>query len=90
MILIPYGSEINAGKIFILKIFINCDSIYKYNMLHFLERFSLSVGYVDSMGRFVTEIEPDPCRKSDRESRLSRAVKRLVHIEQDKVSYKQY
>ena len=43
------------------------------------------MGYVDNLGRFVTEIEPDPCRKSDKESRLSRAVKKLVHIEQDKV-----
>lgn len=50
--------------------------------------FSLSVGYVDNLGRFVTEIEPDPSRKNDKESRLSRAVKKLVHIEQDKVRRK--
>ena len=48
------------------------------------------MGYVDNLGRFVTEIEPDPWRKSEKESRLSRAVKRLVHIEQDKVSEKIY
>ena len=24
---------------------------------------SLSVGYIDNLGRFVTEIEPDPQRK---------------------------
>lgn len=46
------------------------------------------MGYVDNLGRFVTEIEPDPCRKNDKESRLSRAVKRLVHIEQDEVNLK--
>lgn len=44
------------------------------------------MGYVDNMGRFVTEIEPDPYRKNDKEWRLSRAVKKLVHIEQDEVS----
>ncbi|KAJ8681225.1 hypothetical protein QAD02_017012 [Eretmocerus hayati] len=54
------------------------DSLWKRN------KSSLSVGYVDNLGRFVTEIEPDPCRKNERESRLSRAVKRLVHLEQDK------
>lgn len=43
----------------------------------------MSVGYVDSMGRFITEIESH--RKNERESRLSRAVKRLVNMEQDKV-----
>lgn len=41
---------------------------------------------MDNLGRFVTEIEPDPFRKNDKESKLSRAVKKLVHIEQDKVS----
>lgn len=44
---------------------------------------SLSVGYVDSMGRFITEIESH--RKNEKESRLSRAVRRLVNMEQDKV-----
>ena len=47
--------------------------------------FSLSVGYVDNMGRFFTEIEPDPHRKYEKESRLSRAVRRLVNMDQDKV-----
>lgn len=73
------------------------------------------MGYVDSMGRFVTEIERDPHRKYGKfinlfklstfesiilifltylllnkilflESRLSRAVKRLIHMEEDKVN----
>lgn len=30
--------------------------------IHYLF-FSLSVGYIDDLGRFVTEIEPDPQRK---------------------------
>ncbi|KZC06303.1 A-kinase anchor protein 10, mitochondrial [Dufourea novaeangliae] len=52
------------------------DSLWKRN------KYSLSVGYVDDLGRFITEIEPDPKKKS--ESRLTRAVKRLVNMEQDK------
>ncbi|RLU14859.1 hypothetical protein DMN91_012746 [Ooceraea biroi] len=36
----------------------------------------LSIGYIDNLGRFITEIEPDPHRKY--ESRLTRAVKRLL------------
>ena len=48
--------------------------------------FSLSVGYVDNMGRFITEIEPDPFRRNDKQSRISRAVKKLINIEQDEVS----
>ncbi|XP_003707339.2 A-kinase anchoring protein pkaap [Megachile rotundata] len=52
------------------------DSLWKRN------KYSLSVGYIDELGRFVTEIEPDPQRKY--ESRLTRAVKRLVNMEQDK------
>ncbi|XP_076637637.1 A-kinase anchoring protein pkaap isoform X1 [Colletes latitarsis] len=52
------------------------DSLWRRN------KYSLSVGYIDNLGRFVTEIEPDPQRKS--ESRLTRVVKRLVNMEQDK------
>lgn len=52
------------------------DSLWKRN------KYSLSVGYIDNLGRFITEIEPDPQRKY--ESRLTRAVKRLVNMEQDK------
>ncbi|XP_031843357.1 A-kinase anchoring protein pkaap isoform X2 [Nomia melanderi] len=52
------------------------DSLWKRN------KYSLSVGYIDALGRFITEIEPDPQRKC--ESRLTRAVKRLVNMEQDK------
>ncbi|XP_034938020.1 A-kinase anchor protein 10, mitochondrial [Chelonus insularis] len=52
------------------------DSLWKRN------KYNLSVGYVDNMGRFVTEIEPDPRRKY--ESRLSKAVRRLIHLEEDK------
>ena len=37
------------------------------------------------MGRFITEMEPDPHKKYDRESRISRAVKKLVNMDQDKV-----
>ncbi|XP_076657629.1 A-kinase anchoring protein pkaap isoform X2 [Halictus rubicundus] len=52
------------------------DSLWRRN------KYSLSVGYIDALGRFITEIEPDPQRKC--ESRLARVVKRLVHIEDDK------
>ncbi|XP_014475904.1 PREDICTED: A-kinase anchor protein 10, mitochondrial isoform X2 [Dinoponera quadriceps] len=52
------------------------DSLWKRN------KYRLSIGYIDNLGRFITEIEPDPHRKY--ESRLTRAVKRLVNIEQDK------
>ncbi|KAF7381004.1 hypothetical protein HZH68_015879 [Vespula germanica] len=52
------------------------DSLWRRN------KYRLSVGYIDYLGRFITEIEPDPCRKY--ESRLARAVKRLVNLEQDK------
>lgn len=50
------------------------DSLWKRN------KYSLSVGYIDDLGRFITEIEPDPQRKY--ESRLTRAVKRFVNMEQ--------
>ncbi|XP_029174255.1 A-kinase anchor protein 10, mitochondrial isoform X2 [Nylanderia fulva] len=52
------------------------DSLWRRN------KYRLSIGYVDNLGRFVTEIEPDPHRKY--ESRLTRVVKRFVNIEQDK------
>ncbi|XP_012541175.1 A-kinase anchor protein 10, mitochondrial [Monomorium pharaonis] len=52
------------------------DSLWRRN------KYSLSIGYVDNLGRFITEIEPDPHRKY--ESRLARVVKRFVNIEQDK------
>ncbi|XP_071644214.1 A-kinase anchor protein 10, mitochondrial isoform X2 [Temnothorax longispinosus] len=52
------------------------DSLWRRN------KYSLSIGYVDNLGRFITEIEPDPHRKY--ESRLTRVVKRLINIEQDK------
>ncbi|XP_077281518.1 A-kinase anchoring protein pkaap isoform X2 [Temnothorax americanus] len=52
------------------------DSLWRRN------KYSLSIGYVDNFGRFITEIEPDPHRKY--ESRLTRVVKRLINIEQDK------
>ncbi|XP_058791603.1 A-kinase anchor protein 10, mitochondrial [Phymastichus coffea] len=70
-------NSFNGGMNIDTKQLYDPDSLWKRN------KSSLSVGYVDSMGRFVTEIEPDPYRKNDRESRLSRAVKRLVHIEQN-------
>lgn len=52
------------------------DSLWRRN------KYRLSIGYVDNLGRFITEIEPDPHRKY--ESRLTRVVKRFVNIEQDK------
>nr|XP_033327972.1 A-kinase anchor protein 10, mitochondrial [Megalopta genalis] len=52
------------------------DSLWKRN------KYSLSVGYIDALGRFITEIEPDPQRKC--ESRLARVVKRLVNMDNDK------
>ncbi|RLU15023.1 hypothetical protein DMN91_012910 [Ooceraea biroi] len=52
------------------------DSLWRRN------KYRLSIGYIDNLGRFITEIEPDPHRKY--ESRLTRAVKRFVNIEQDK------
>ncbi|XP_020282588.1 A-kinase anchor protein 10, mitochondrial [Pseudomyrmex gracilis] len=52
------------------------DSLWRRN------KYSLSIGYIDNLGRFITEIEPDPHRKY--ESRLTRVVKRFVNIEQDK------
>ncbi|XP_012277813.1 A-kinase anchor protein 10, mitochondrial [Orussus abietinus] len=61
---------------------IDTRQLYDPDSLWRRHKYSLSVGYVDCMGRFVTEIEPDPHRKY--ESRLSRAVKRLVHMEPDK------
>ncbi|OXU24781.1 hypothetical protein TSAR_009602 [Trichomalopsis sarcophagae] len=73
-----YGTPVNGGMNIDTKQLYDPDSLWRRN------KCSLSVGYVDSLGRFVTEIEPDPCRKNEKESRISRAVKRLVHIEQDK------
>ncbi|XP_066587356.1 A-kinase anchor protein 10, mitochondrial isoform X1 [Prorops nasuta] len=62
----------------------NIDSrqLYDPDSLWRRDKYSLSVGYIDELGRFITEIEPDPCRKY--ESRLTRVVKRLVHMDQDK------
>ncbi|KAK0082795.1 hypothetical protein PV325_009834 [Microctonus aethiopoides] len=61
---------------------IDARQLYDPDSLWKRTKSSLSVGYVDNMGRFITEIEPDPQRKY--ESRLSRAVKRLINMEQDK------
>ncbi|XP_044015388.1 A-kinase anchor protein 10, mitochondrial [Aphidius gifuensis] len=61
---------------------IDTRQLYDPDALWKRTKSSLSVGYVDDMGRFVTEIEPDPQRKY--ESRISRAVKRLINMEQDK------
>ncbi|XP_051153390.1 A-kinase anchor protein 10, mitochondrial [Leptopilina boulardi] len=61
---------------------IDTKQLYDPDSLWKRKKRSLSVGYVDSMGRFITEIESH--RKNERESRLSRAVKRLVNMEQDK------
>ncbi|XP_043272093.1 A-kinase anchor protein 10, mitochondrial isoform X2 [Venturia canescens] len=61
---------------------IDTRQLYDPDSLWKRAKSTLSVGYVDDMGRFVTEIEPDPRRKY--ESRLTRAVKRFIHVEQDK------
>ncbi|XP_015111657.1 A-kinase anchor protein 10, mitochondrial isoform X1 [Diachasma alloeum] len=61
---------------------IDARQLYDPDSLWRRTKCNLSVGYVDSLGRFVTEIDPDPQRKY--ESRLSRAVKRFIHLEQDK------
>ncbi|XP_011308888.1 A-kinase anchor protein 10, mitochondrial [Fopius arisanus] len=61
---------------------IDARQLYDPDSLWRRTKCSLSVGYVDNLGRFVTEIDPDPQRKY--ESRLSRAVKRFIHLEQDK------
>lgn len=42
----------------------------------------LSFGRVNELGRFETEVEPEPDRKS--ESRITRAMKKLVHMDEDK------
>ncbi|XP_033226118.1 A-kinase anchor protein 10, mitochondrial [Belonocnema kinseyi] len=63
---------------------IDTKQLYDPDSLWRRKNRSLSVGYVDNMGRFITEIEPDPHRKYEKESRLSRAVRRLVNMEQDK------
>ncbi|CAL7949577.1 unnamed protein product [Xylocopa violacea] len=61
---------------------IDTRQLYDPDSLWKRHKYSLSVGYIDDLGRFITEIEPDPQRKY--ESRLTRAVKRLVNMEQDK------
>ncbi|KAL7292936.1 hypothetical protein TKK_0013389 [Trichogramma kaykai] len=74
-----YDTSLNGGMNIDSKQLNDPDSLWKRS------KSSLSVGYVDNLGRFVTEIEPDPYRKNDKQSRISRAVKRLVNIEQDEV-----
>lgn len=61
---------------------IDTRQLYDPDSLWKRQKYNLSVGYVNDMGRFVTEIDPDPHRKY--ESRLSRAMKRLVNMENDK------
>lgn len=43
----------------------------------------LNVGHVNELGQFITDFEPEPDRRSG-ESILTKAVKRLVHKEDDK------
>ncbi|XP_014203550.1 A-kinase anchor protein 10, mitochondrial isoform X2 [Copidosoma floridanum] len=76
---LKYPSSVSGGMSIDTKQLYDPDSLWKRN------KSSLSVGYVDNLGRFFTEIDPDPWRKNEKESRLSRAVKKLVHIEQDEV-----
>ncbi|KAK3910630.1 A-kinase anchor protein 10, mitochondrial [Frankliniella fusca] len=42
----------------------------------------LSFGRINELGRFETEVEPEPDKKS--ESRITRAMKKLVHMDEDK------
>ncbi|XP_034230837.1 A-kinase anchor protein 10, mitochondrial [Thrips palmi] len=42
----------------------------------------LSFGRINELGRFETEVEPEPDKKS--ESRITRAMKKLVHLDEDK------
>ncbi|XP_046619053.1 A-kinase anchor protein 10, mitochondrial isoform X1 [Neodiprion virginianus] len=61
---------------------IDTRQLYDPDSLWKRQKYNLSVGYINDMGRFVTEIDPDPHRRY--ESRLSRAMKRLVNLENDK------
>ncbi|XP_076666163.1 A-kinase anchoring protein pkaap isoform X2 [Andrena cerasifolii] len=67
-------AKVNGGMNIDTRQLYDPDSLWRRN------KYSLSVGYIDDLGRFITEIEPE--RKS--ESRLTRVVKRLVNMEQDK------
>ncbi|XP_043582137.1 A-kinase anchor protein 10, mitochondrial isoform X1 [Bombus pyrosoma] len=76
------GNKLNNSKKITGGMNIDTRQLYDPDSLWKRNKYSLSVGYIDSLGRFVTEIDPDPQRKY--ESRLTRAVKRLVNMEQDK------
>ncbi|XP_060826709.1 A-kinase anchor protein 10, mitochondrial isoform X2 [Bombus pascuorum] len=76
------GNKLNNNKKITGGMNIDTRQLYDPDSLWKRHKYSLSVGYIDSLGRFVTEIDPDPQRKY--ESRLTRAVKRLVNMEQDK------
>lgn len=76
------GNKLNNNKKITGGMNIDTRQLYDPDSLWKRNKYSLSVGYIDSLGRFVTEIDPDPQRKY--ESRLTRAVKRLVNMEQDK------
>ncbi|KAF3421255.1 hypothetical protein E2986_04876 [Frieseomelitta varia] len=76
------GNRLNNNKNITSGMNIDTRQLYDPDSLWKRNKYSLSVGYIDNLGRFITEIEPDPQRKY--ESRLTRAVKRLVNMEQDK------
>ncbi|XP_075221188.1 A-kinase anchoring protein pkaap [Lycorma delicatula] len=54
------------------------DSIWRRRRQHS----GLSIGRIDQLGRFETDIEPEPDRKS--ESRITRVVKKLVNKDEGK------
>lgn len=45
----------------------------------------MSCGFINELGRFESELQPEPDRKT--ESKISRTLKRFVNMDEDKVSY---
>ncbi|KAL6255972.1 hypothetical protein P5V15_013209 [Pogonomyrmex californicus] len=76
------GNRLSDKKTINSHLNIDTRQLYDPDSLWRRNKYSLSIGYIDNLGRFITEIEPDPYRKY--ESRLTRVVKRFVNIEQDK------
>lgn len=60
--------------------FNNPEALWKRRMAG-----KLSFGKVSKLGKFIPELEPEPDRKRNSESVLSKAMKRLVNKEEDKV-----
>ncbi|XP_011644417.1 A-kinase anchor protein 10, mitochondrial [Pogonomyrmex barbatus] len=76
------GNRLSDKKTINSHLNIDTRQLYDPDSLWRRNKYSLSIGYIDNLGRFIPEIEPDPYRKY--ESRLTRVVKRFVNIEQDK------